>query len=375
MKRLFCFVMMILVLCLFTSSIAEDTISNSEASISLKYIDVPSGINPRLLNVTLYVSEDEIWYGGTAAPSGSWLIQTNTNADILSEREFPDAPGNYPVVHCISKIDNTLMLGFIDAENQRGTVGILSLTNDRIRYTSIDSNVKVMKIVSTANGLLVIGVIYNTDQNTSTLYFALIDNNGRTIFSKKVTTVDMTIDRYALASSLCCSSNDQYYVLAKTWEATRPFAGCELYCFDQQGTLEWQTKLPENVVIQELSAADGNIYALGASGDISTEGLLINKKATILCYSEQGSEKWHKSCNILSRFTNGTSAEGACLATNVEAGICYVYTTHSDGSLQNSIQFDCGAQFYPQGIYRSIKGSTILLVMTEEQLFFCDIEY
>lgn len=99
-----------------------------------------------LLLTTLYVSDEEILYSGQAHPSGSWLIHSTSNAEMISHLTFPDAPGKNPIISCLSKVGDTLMLGFIDRENQSGTIGLLSKADAKVTYVTVQKNVQVMSM-------------------------------------------------------------------------------------------------------------------------------------------------------------------------------------------------------------------------------------
>ena len=332
----------IVMLCLITtltSASAQELFQS--ISPNLTYIETDNDYDTRALNSTLYVSEDEIWYSGVSYTSGSWFVRTNRTGEIVFERTFADAPGENPVIHCIAKVDDAMMFGFIDGDKQDGSIGVMGNVEDKVTYYTIDSNINVTSMTAAPNGILLLGVQYNLDKNVSSLYTSLITPSGKTAFEiKELVTVDMNTDAYTLASSRGIASAKGYFVQLNVGrEPQRVQPGRYLIGFDLEGNEQWRIVLPDEFSVQGLSASDDAIYLYGMTGDLDVNDTLVNHKAMVYCYkSSDGSERWHQSFETVDKFYYSNADNNGCAACtglNDGAGSWIICSWTADGTLEN----------------------------------------
>lgn len=369
MKRGSVLLMLVMLAVLFQAGNAEVMAGYQSYLPDITYINNNGEYDARSLNATLYVSDNEIWYSGYAAPSGSWLLHTNVSAEDLSLLTFPDAPGSNPIVHSIAKIDTTLMLGFIDAENQTGTIGLFE--NGRMTYHKLPDTAKIMRMSSTPKGILALGVIYQEKENVSTLYSAMFSAVEGKIFEIADISADMPVDGYALSTSKCAADDDLYYIQANCGRVERLQPEKTLICYNATGLRQWSIALPETIAVERMSASGGNVFLYGMAGRLDEYDVLVDQQATVLCYSRDGIEKWQKTFDSPERFYFGISAEGQCIAAAGMdgAGKWNICSINTDRTVDSMTSVDFSSEIYVRGIFDTNGKAAMVLGTTENQLF------
>lgn len=371
MKKLGCMLLfLVIVSALFHAGSAEVMTGYQSYSPDIVYLNNNGEYDARSLNATLYVSDSEIWYSGYAAPSGSWLLQTNANAELLSLLTFPDAPGNNPIIHSIAKIDNVLVLGFIDAENQAGTIGLSE--NGQMTYQKLSDNAKIMRMVSTPKGTFAFGVIYQEKENVSTLYSAMFSVAEGKMFETTDMSANMAVDGYALSTSKCAADEDFYYIQANCGRSERLQPQKSLICYSAVGSQQWSITLPETIAVERMSASDGNVYLYGMEGRLDEYDVLVDQKATVLCFSHDGIQKWQKTFDAPERFYFGVSGESQCVAAAGMdgAGTWKASSINTSGTVEGMTSVDFSSEVYIRGIFDTGEKAAVILGTTENQLFF-----
>lgn len=362
--------MLVMVSVLFQTGNAEVMTGYQSYSPDITYINNNGEYDARSLNSTLYVSNNEIWYSGYAAPSGSWLLQTNMEAETLSLLTFPDAPGSNPIIHSIAKVDNTLLLGFIDAENQTGTIGLSE--NGQMTYHRLPDNAKIMRMSTTPKGILALGVVYQEKNNVSTLYSAMFSAVEGKMFETTDVSADMAMDGYALSTSKSAADDDLYYIQANSRKTERLQPEKTLICYNATGLQQWSITLPETIAVERMSASGGNVYLYGMVGRLDEYDVLVDQKATVLCYSCDGIEKWQKTFDAPERFYFGVSSERRCVAAAGMdgAGTWNISSISDDGTAETMTSVDFSSEKYIRGIFDTNENAAMILGTTEDQLFF-----
>ncbi|MEG1012681.1 MAG: hypothetical protein RSI33_00370 [Clostridia bacterium] len=376
MKNKWFGVIFIIVGLLLTKVALSETVAEYTAVMpSISYINTGND-DARSLNSSLYISEDEIWYSGYATPSGSWLIHTNSKGEIASRTLFPDAPGKDPIIHCIGKVENTLMIGFIDAETQAGTIGLMPCAGGKISYIMLQNNEKTMTMTRTSNGIFSLGVVYDQKQNTSTLFASHVVSTGQFDLQQAVYTTDMTVDGFVLSSSKGCVADDKYYVQVNSGIAGRVRPQRELFCLDKDGFTQWKIMLPENAVFDQLAASDGNVYLFGMTGNVDDDIILSNRRATIVCYRDNGTKSWEKVFDSPERFYFGTSCNDACIAASgIEGtGTWNACSLTADGNVRYMVSVEFVNDMHIRGVFETTDGYLKVLGTTESQLFMFQIK-
>lgn len=378
MKKLNWFFYTILISMVFCSTGLAREVAYQTATPAINYITLNSKYDVQSLSSTLYVSDNEIWLAGVLGSSEIWLVCINANGEILSERTIVDAPGNYPRTSCISKVGDTLLLGFIDAENQSGNVGILRSSDGQVIYYPMKNNVKVMDMVFVPTGIMTVGVIYDTDNNVSSLYSSLTAATGEMLFEKSdVITTNMTTDEYALSSSKGTASVDDYFIQANVGRESRLQPEKLLIKLDASGNEQWRVSLPDTFSTQKMSTSDGYIYLYGVSGDLNEYDTLANHKAAIYCFSLDGVEQWQQVFDKSDRFSYGTSGNGVSVAIEGSAkqDSWHMCSLDTMGSPRNMVSVEFSAPSYMRGIYLTPSGHAKVIGVTNSQLFMFDMPY
>ncbi len=361
------------------ASAQENSVAASEyqsATPKVVYLDNADGYNARSLTTTFYVSDDEIWYSGLADATGSYLIQANSMGDIIDTKTFLDAPGNYPVIQCISKVGDVLLLGFIDAEHQGGIIGLVG-NNGNTTYISIRNDVKLVSMAPTAKGILAIGINFNEKDDIASLYSLHFSASGNLDFEKVIHTAKMSEDQHYLSTSIGCGLDDQYFIQLNTRAPGRMLAERLLICLNSAGSEQWRASLPENFPISRISASNDCIYLFGSWGDIDENGGLVNRRAAVMCYSVDGAEKWFKTFEVPDSLYFGASANGACVAATGREGpgTWYLSSINADGSIRILSNVDFSDDIHVRGVFTSPSGLAKILGTTDTQLFLFELPY
>ena len=361
---------LVLVAVLFPTGNAQVMAGYQSYFPNITYISNKGEYDARSLHATLYVSDEEMWYSGYAAPSGSWLLQTNTSAEALSLLTFPDAPGRNPIVHSIAKIDGTLMLGFIDAETQTGTIGLYE--NGQMTYHKLPDHAKIMRMSVAPKGNFALGVIYQEKENVSTLYAAMFSAAEGKMFETADKSADMAVDVHALSTSKCAADDNFYYIQANSGRKVRLQPEKTLICYNAAGFKQWRITLPETIAVERMSASGGNVYLYGMTGRLDEHDVLVDQKATVLCYSCDGTQKWQKTYDSPERFYFGVSTEDRCIAAAGMdgTGTWYMSSINANGTVGDRTSLDFSFEIYLRGIFDANEKAAIILGTTEDQLFF-----
>lgn len=375
--------MICLIAILMCSLLAAPLAMAQEAPIAAEYqaatpkvifLNNDGGYNARSLTATLYVSDDEIWLSGLANSKGSYLIEANIRGDTINNMTFLDAPGSNPIIQCISKVEDALLLGFIDADNQAGTFGLLS-GNGNISYVSIQNSVKLTSMTPTAKGILALGVSFDEKEDVTTLHAYHFNASGSTDFEKIIYTAKMSEDMYYLSSSIGCELNGQYFFRVNAGVPGRLQAERTLICLSSEGDEQWRALLPEGFAAERISASDQSIYLFGVWGSIDENDVLVNRKAAVVCYSADGTEKWSKTFEQPDMFHFGASTEGVCVAASgIEGpGTWRLCTINANGIIQSLTSVEFSDEMHVRGVFSSAVGESIILGTTDMQLFILDL--
>lgn len=378
MKKVSRFLYILIISMVFHNTGLAGEVIYQKATPTITRITLNSEYDVQSLNSTLYVSDNEIWLAGASGSSETWLVCINANGEILSERTIVDAPGKYPMISSISKVGDTLLLGFIDAENQCGNIGILRGSDEKVMYYPVNSDVKVMDMVFVSAGIMTVGVIYDTDNNVSSLYSSLTVDTGEVLFEKNdIITTNMTTDEYALSSSKVTATVDGYFIQANVGRESRLQPEKLLIRLDASGNEQWRATLPDTFSAQRMSTSDGYIYLYGISGELNEYDTLANHKAAVYCFSVDGVEQWQQVFDKPDSFYYGTSGNGVSVAIegNAEQDSWHMCSLDAMGNPRNMASVEFSAPSYMRGVNLTPSGHAKIIGVTDSQLFMFDMPY
>lgn len=354
------------------TAVSENIVQYSHVIPECSFVSTGGPIRPYMLMATEYVSEDEVWFSGTAAESGPWVVKANSHGDILWQRSLPIRKGDRITVHCMSKTKNGLMLGIIDNETTLGCIVLLS--EDGQFYQTSLGNAKIFSYSSGQFGILAQGVLYDEEKQTCAPQTTLINVNGEIVFQKSGDPYEIALDCGALTSSLCCASDYVPFIVEVRQSSNNFCPVSELVCLDFGGNEMWRVPLDQDFVVQAISAANGNVYLFGFSGMWNSDGLLTGQHAAIQCYSSEGVKSWSKIFDTPNIFQWGSARQEICVAMGQEENSWYAVVVNSDGVFQTAVTMEADAQYINKP-YIVSEQKVIVLGMTNEKLFIKTFDY
>ena len=369
MKIIF-MVLVIGVLLLSQTALSETSPSYEEIEPTYYLIDGTDYVRENMLVVTLYVSTDEVYFSGTSAEGGPWIVKANTRGEIISQYKLRVGNGERITIHGMSRVSNGLLLGIIDNKTTLGSVALLK-TDGQISYTDL-GNAKIYSYVQMQDGILAQGVLYDESMQTCAPQTIRIDQDGQIVFKRTGTSYDIGIDGGALTSSVCCASNNSIFVLEARGSSGTFCGSCELVCLNLFGQEKWKIALDSNIVVYDMTAEDDKVYIIGFLGEWDEEGLLFNQQATIQCFSQDGTCQWTQRFTLPAAYHCGDAGLGFIVASSLENGIWYICAIDTDGIIQRTVKIDAPVQ-YINHPYIISNEMLVLLGMTEEQLMICNI--
>ena len=367
------FITVIIMFCQALTAASENVIQYNPIMPECSFITTGDPIRTNMLMSTEYVSADEIWFSGTADEGGPWIVKTNAYGDILWQESFPILNKNDRItVRSMSKTPNGLLLGIIDNKTSKGYISLLS-ESGQFHQTSL-GDAKIFSYTSSQLGMLAQGVLYDDATQTCAPQTTLIGVNGEIVFQKTGAPYEIAMDRGALTSSLCYASDNLIFVVeARSAPNEFPFVR-ELVCLDVSGNEMWRVTLESDMVVQTLSAANGNIYLHGFWGTWNKEGVLTNQQATIQCYSSEGVGCWTRKFDAPNIFQCADAKHGICVATGMEDDAWYIAVLNTEGQLQSAVRIESEAQYINKPYIISEK-SMIILGTAGENLLIKKLEF
>ncbi len=114
------------------------------------------------------------------------------------------------------------------------------------------------------------------------------------------------------------------------------------------------------------------MYLYGMTGRLDEHDVLVDQKATVLCYSRDGTQKWQRTFDSPERFYFGVSNEDHCIAAAGMdgAGTWYMSTINTDGTVGGMTSLDFSLETYIRGIFNANEKAAMILGTTEDLLFF-----
>lgn len=327
-------------------------------------------IRENMLQATLYVSSDEIWFSGTSLEGGPWLIKTNAQGETLSQYQLSVDNDERISVRGLSQSSNGLLLGIIDNKTTLGRVGLLK-PDGQISYTDL-GEVKIYAFAPMQDGILVQGVLYDESNQTCAPQTIRIDQDGQVVFKRTGAFYDLGIDCGMLTSSVCCASNRSVFVLEARGSSESFHGSYELFCLDLLGQEKWNITLDSHFVVYDLSASDDSVSLFGFSGDWDENGLLANQQAMIQCFSQEGVCQWTQQYDTPAIYQRGAAGTGISVAIAMENGIWYICVFGTEGTIQKQVKMDAHDQYINRPYILS-DNTIAILGMTEEHLVIWNI--
>ena len=217
--------------------LSETATSFEELEQNYSIVSGADHIRENMLRATLYVSSDEIWFSGTSAEGGPWIIKTNAQGETLLQYQLQVDADEKITIHSISKTSNDLLLGIINNKTTLGRVGLLK-ADGQISYTDL-GEAKNYAFAPMQDGILAQGVLYDESNQTCAPQTIRVDQNGQVVFKRTGVSYDIGIDCGMLTSSACCASNRPVFVL-EAREASDSFHGSyQMFCLDLLGQEKW----------------------------------------------------------------------------------------------------------------------------------------
>lgn len=351
-------------------ALSETATSFEELEPTYSLVSGADHIRENMLRATLYVSSDEIWFSGTSAEGGPWIIKTNAQGETLLQYQLQVDADEKITIHSISKTSNGLLLGIIDNKTTLGRVGLLK-ADGQISYTDL-GEAKIYAFAPMQDGILAQGVLYDESNQTCAPQTIRVDQNGQVVFKRTGVSYDIGIDCGMLTSSACCASNRSVFVLEARGSSESFHGSYQLFCLDLLSQEKWNITLDSHFVVYDLSASDDSVYLFGFSGDWDENGLLANQQAMIQCFSQEGICQWTQQYDTPAIYQRGAAGTGISVATSMENGVWYICVLDTEGAIQKQFKIDAQDQYINRPYILS-DDTIVILGMTEEYLVIWNI--
>lgn len=296
----------------------EERISGTFSLFSpeLMYFSLSDSHDSVFLRNVFYISDDEIWCSISNDTFDGVLKCVNRKGRLIDEITITDLPGDYPVVRCVTRIGDRLLIGFVDDQTLDGLVIVLDSENHEITRVNLPDPVGIMQMRSATQGILCSGFFYGAQDNIAHFYLTLVNNDGEIAFKNTELYDDTEPIHFTIQESLSCAGTEQYYAVIRKGVNGRMQPKRVLICFDQAGNISWETELPEKKSIDYMAASSDRVYLFGIVGDLSDNDILINHHAYICCYTNDGTLMWEHVFDEPEQFYRGAVNEDGCVAVS-----------------------------------------------------------
>lgn len=363
MKKYNILLWVLIIITCHTTVLAENTSVFQTFTPLITYVTVRGDLSYndiRRLNATLYVSDDDIWFGGNTASKATWLLRMTREGEIYERWEIDDAPGNYPALRCISRVSDSLILGFIDSDTELATIGFQRTGNRGLQYREL--GIRASSMTAANEGIFVTG--HKTDSNAKHTWYALIGSDGQTIFEHEGSEVDSWSASYT-------PTEVGHLLKHVTKKEVNGESIVHLQMLDHSGNELWKKSYSPDIWPMGISSHEGQIYISGIQ-----YGNYGEQKGLVMCTNLEGEEKWRKVFDFPKRLGDySLSEDGVCMTTITENWIMYVCTLTSSGEIRKMDKMDLRGGLNVRGIQNTQNGTYIVMGTTGDNLFMYDISY
>lgn len=273
----------------------------------------------------LIVSDDEIYLCGLLS-NGSWLVKTNIDGEILERREFTDVIGKQPVIQCLSKTSDALMIGFVDSYTQKAAVGVIR--NGCVEYTLLPGaqSVYLNGMNADDSGLSILGC--TNDSSGKVLYYTRVLEDGAT---EQFVVGKSTKDDIVIGDSFAYATETGVYLLRMTKiEGVVNNCNRELVAFSHNGQPLWQVAIQEDIFVRGILATNETIYLYGF------QRLEEKDCAVVMCFGIDGILRWTQDLDELEHIQQAKTTNGQIYIAGESdeiSGEWMVYHFEKDGAM------------------------------------------
>lgn len=260
-----------------------------ESLFNIKIINTSSYVNGRYTRSVLYISEDEIWIGGSATPSGTFLLHTNLEGEVIKDMWIKDTPGDASVITGIAKSGNDLLLHLMDGDTGISFIGILSANENTLRYEKLNGKTGLDASCSNGNGMLLVGYSDKKYDGLQCLWYTFVDSTGKSQFEHFGT--PEKVGTY-FSPKRCAANSKGFAVYVGARGDGRNLYDGEVFFIDNSGNEVWRKELPEGASVQSLTLTEDSLYLYGAMAIFDENNTIVSTEAMLYFYSLDGDLQW-----------------------------------------------------------------------------------
>lgn len=242
---------------------------NKTLTASVQYFQIPGSRDARVAYTTYYVSEDEIWWGGS-----NWISCTNSKGKqqyflLLTNIPFEDSS-----ILCISKVGNQIMMGFIDWETRRSCIGVLTIGDTAPVFYTLAGLINAESFYATPKGIMVVGTIPDQEKPSNELWCVYMGPEGQTYFENSWKEADESIVP-GYRSLRIRETSDGFVILAQRFMQGFPtsWGTFTLQCWTDSLKPLWSIQLSDDVLAcNNITVSDDTIYIIGETIEDVTDG-------------------------------------------------------------------------------------------------------
>lgn len=293
--------------------LASSAICSAEGLDNCTYIDAEKYIRPSYLTCSGMLSDDRYWYSGTTKEQEPWILISDSMGNVIDQRIVPVDRKRH-IIKGLNMSNQGVLIGLIDSATQKGMI-MHRDSEGRTNYTDL-GNTNVYEYTPTGDGGLIAQCVwYNSDATLCAPQIVKINGDGLIQYDIIDKPVKVNTDRGALTRSIICENNGSVYALQVHGIPEKSGTKEILICFDYYGQETWRTAIPdsEDIEIQEVMVDGENIYLVGYIGEWMSEYVIGNRKGIVICYSQDGKQKWMYSASDAEEFQHGSAENGLCV--------------------------------------------------------------
>lgn len=338
------------------------------------YIDAENYIRSLYLTGKGRLSDDRYWYAGTTREKEPWLLISDSMGNVIDQRIVAVAKKEQ-VIEGINVSDEGVLIGLVDMGTLKGMI-MYKDHDGKTRYTELGQS-NVFEYTPTEDGGLIAQCVwYNEDETLCALQIMRIDADGAIRYDIIEEPVEIAVDRGALTQSCLREEGGRVYALLVEGIPAHSGTREELICYDENGKEVWRAAIPdsENLGIEDVMVDGENIYLIGYRGEWLSEYILGNRKALVLCYSQDGTQKWVYTASDVQEFRYGGAGGGLCVAGEM-LDDRWTFLVLSDGG-REIFRGDMEAvRCYMQKIFVTEDRRILILGTTDEKLTIRELTY
>lgn len=292
-------------------------------------------VHTNAINNVFFLSDDEIWYNFLTEEGYGKLLRFDLNGE-LAETLNIDLKGDDPSILCMNRVGDRLMVGYQDDSTNRAEVVILDSQGNEVARKNFGTEEFAIAMAPSERGILYAGGM-DSEDGMAVLLLSEMDANGEVLFAYTEPVATLEADQGHLGNSLIASDGEYHYAMIKNGVEGTLQMQERLVCFNTDGEKLWETAVPEAFYSQNIAAANGRIYVVGAEATRDENGCVVAQIGAVLCYDQSSALLWQQGYSDVAYFYFVLpSADGCYAISNITDAQAYMLFVDEHGTEQTA---------------------------------------